>query len=112
MTKLGIKFNSSFKRIGSKFDKGAKNLGNKIQVAMGHSDPFFRKLDNSLQSANAITSFIPGVSQGVGIGAGVAHVAHAVSKRGNKKNKLEKYNPRKAKEDKQYNSAVMKSGFA
>lgn len=109
MTNFGNKFNSSIKRLGVKMERGTRQLGHKITGEMGRNQSVFRKIDNTLQVAKKIAPFIPG-GQVVSIASTGAHVANRVAKQ-SKKNRIEKYNSRKAKEDRASKSEISKPGF-
>ena len=115
MTNLGIKLNSSVKRLGTKIEKGTRRLGNKTFSEMGRSNAAFRKVDNTMQSINkSPISFIPGLNMPIKVAAATTHMTHKISNKASKKHSkdLEKYNRRKQLEDKRSEpTANTKRGF-
>ncbi len=97
MTNFGDKLKSSTKRLGVKMDRGRKKLGHKIYDDMGKHQSSFRAVDNTLGEVAQLAAFVPG-GKAIALAAVGAHVANSVAKK-SKKNQLEKYNSRKAKED-------------
>jgi len=109
MTKLGNKLTTSVKRLGMKMDKGRRAIGNKIYDDMGKNQSKFRAVDNTLTEVSRLASIIPGGKVVALAGVG-AHIANSIAKK-SKKNQLEKYNSRKAIEDRSTNQEALKPGF-
>jgi hypothetical protein len=110
MTKLGNKLTTSVKRLGMKMDKGRKALGNKIYDNMGKNQSKFRQVDNTLSEVSKLASIMPGGGKAVALASVGAHIANSIAKK-SKKNQLEKYNSRKAIEDRSSNQEALKPGF-
>jgi hypothetical protein len=116
MTNFGNKFGSSVKRLGVKMERGTKKLGHRMFNEMGRNQSAFRKIDHALNEASKVGKFIPAIGQGLAIASAGAHVTNGVAKKSkrssnDKKNRLEKYNSRKAKEDRASKSESLKPGF-
>jgi hypothetical protein len=109
MTNFGNKFNSSIKRLGVKIERGTKKLGHKITNEMGRNQPAIRKVDNTLREVSKVAQFIPG-GQGAMVASLGAHMANTVAKK-SRRNRIEKYNSRKANEERASKNESLKPGF-
>ena len=77
---------------------------------MGKNQAGFRKADNTLNVVSKIGKFIPIVGTGLAVASGGAYVGNNIAKK-SKKNMIEKYNSRKAKEEQVSKSEALKPGF-